>query len=258
MILFVGAGPGDPELITVRGQKALGDADVIVYTGSLVRKAMLVWAKKDAEIHDSASLDLQEITRILIDAYRAKRKAVRLHTGDPSLFGAIAEQMRVLKNEHIPFRVIPGVSSFLASAAAIPAELTVPGISQTVIITRTEGRTAVPAGQSVAELASHRATMAVFLSADLGERTQNDLLQHYPPETAVVIVEKASWPEERVIPCRLDALAHTLSTSGIKKTTMILVGDSLRGEGENSRLYDCAFSHEYRSADMKKEKPHAG
>lgn len=249
MILFVGAGPGDPDLITVRGQRALQEAQLIIYAGSLVPEAVLKWADPAAEIHNSASMHLAAIINLMTDAVAAGRRAVRLHTGDPSIFGAIAEQMRELRARQIPYQVIPGVSSFLAAAAAIPAELTAPGITQTVIITRTAGRTPVPPGQDIASLAAHRATLAIFLSADLGDSTQADLLQHYPAETAVAIVEKASWPEQRVLHCQLSQLARTLRDNDITRTAMILVGDALKGEGDASLLYASHFTHGYRQGE---------
>lgn len=247
MILFVGAGPGDPELITVAGKRALEDADVIVYAGSLVPSALLKWAKPQAEVHNSASLNLDQILKILSDAYAAGKNVVRLQTGDPAIYGAIGEQMAELRRLGIPFRVIPGVSSFLAAAAALPAELTLPGVSQTIIVTRAPGRTAVPEGQDIASLAQHRATMAIFLSAELADETAAALLLHYLPTTPVAVVERASWPEERVLRCKLGELAETLRTNGVVRTAMILVGNVLTGEGELSKLYDAAFTHGYRT-----------
>ncbi len=207
MIWFVGAGPGDPELVTVKGRRLLEAADVVVYAGSLVPRALLGWTRADCECHDSAALDLDEQVRIMSEAHAAGRQVVRLHTGDPSLYGAIGEQMRALDQLGIEYGVVPGVSSFVASAAALPTELTLPGVSQTVIITRQAGRTPVPDGQDLASLAAHRATMAVFLSAGRLEDTVAALRTHYPAETAAAIVQRASWPEQKVLRGTLETIA---------------------------------------------------
>lgn len=248
MILFVGAGPGDPDLITVKGRRALEEADLVVYAGSLVPEPVLGWCRPGCERLDSAPLHLEEIVGRMEAAWRAGRKVVRLHTGDPAIYGAIAEQMRLLREQSVPFSVVPGVSSFLAAAAAIPCELTLPGVSQTVILTRAPGRTPVPAGHSLAALASHRATMAVFLSAGSAGSVQAELLTHYAPDTPAAIVQRASWQEQIVVRCRLSELAQAVSAHGIDRTALLLVGEALSGEGEASRLYDAAFSHSARAA----------
>jgi precorrin-4/cobalt-precorrin-4 C11-methyltransferase len=248
MIWFVGAGPGDPELVTVKGRRLLEAADVVVYAGSLVPRALLGWTRADCACHDSASLDLGEQVRIMAEAHAAGRRVVRLHTGDPSLYGAIGEQMRALDELGIEYGVVPGVSSFVASAAALPTELTLPGVSQTVIITRQAGRTPVPDGQDLASLAAHRATMAVFLSAGRLEDTIAALRTHYPADTAAAIVQRASWPEQKVLRGTLETIAAQASEAQIDRTAMILVGDVLRNEGDASLLYDRGFSHGYRAA----------
>jgi precorrin-4/cobalt-precorrin-4 C11-methyltransferase len=249
MIWFVGAGPGDPELITVRGRRLLEEADVVVYAGSLVPRAVLTWTRDDCELHDSAAMTLGEQVAVMAAAHAAGKAVVRLHTGDPSLYGAIGEQMRALREQDIDFTVVPGVSSFVASAAALPAELTAPGISQTVIVTRRPGRTPVPAGQDIAGLAAHKATMAVFLSAGDLTGTVAELRQHYPAETAAAVVQRASWPEQLVLRGTLETIAQQAEAAGVDRTAMILVGDALRGEGEASLLYDPGFTHGYRQAE---------
>ena len=248
MIWFVGAGPGDPELITVKGRRLLEEADVVVYAGSLVPKAVLSWTREGCELHDSAGLALGAQIEVMSAAHAAGKQVVRLHTGDPSLYGAIGEQMRALDARGIDYAVVPGVSSFVAAAAALPTELTAPGVSQTVIITRQPGRTPVPEGQEVAALAAHRATMAIFLSAGDLEGTVAALREHYPRETAAAIVQRASWPEQVVLRGDLTTIAGQAVAAGIDRTAMILVGDALRNEGDASLLYDTGFSHGYRQA----------
>ena len=246
-VAFVGAGPGDPELITVKGQQALLAADVVLYAGSLVPVALLGWTKPGADCHDSAGMHLEAQVELMAAGYRAGQRVVRLHTGDPSLYGAIGEQMAALDTLGIPYTVIPGVSSFLAAAAALPTELTLPGVSQTVIITRTAGRTPVPAGQEIAALAAHRATMAIFLSAGHLADTVSALCAHYPETTPVAIIQRASWPEQRILRGTLADIAA--KAAGIDRTAMILVGDVLANEGEASKLYDKTFAHGYREAE---------
>lgn len=248
-VLFVGAGPGDPELITLRGARALAEADVVVWAGSLVHPALLGHCRPDAEIHDSAGLDLPRIVRLMADGYRAGRSVVRLHTGDPSLYGAIAEQIDELDALGVPHLVVPGVSSFAASAAVLQAELTRPGLSQTVILTRRAGRTPVPEGQDLASLASHQATMCIFLSVGSIGRVVDDLLTHYRAGTPVAVVANATWPEQRVVRGTLADIAARVVEAGVEKTAMIVVGDVLAEEGERSKLYDPGFSHGYRRAD---------
>jgi precorrin-4/cobalt-precorrin-4 C11-methyltransferase len=249
MIVFVGAGPGDPELITVKGQRALQAADVVLYAGSLVPTALLQWTRADAACHDSAGMSLDAQVALMADAEAAGKSVVRLHTGDPSLYGAIGEQMAELDKRGIGYRVIPGVSSFLAAAAALPTELTLPGVSQTVIITRCPGRTPVPAGQEIAALAAHRATMAIFLSAGHLADTLRDLCLHYPPTTPAAIVQRASWPEQKIVRGTLATIAEQAAAEGIDRTAMILVGAVLANDGDYSKLYDAGFAHGYRGVD---------
>lgn len=248
MIWFVGAGPGDPELITVKGSRLLREADVIIYTGSLVPPAVLTWAAPGSEFHDSAGMELGDIVYLMVSAHNAGRKVVRLHTGDPSLYGAIGEQMACLDQAGVPYEIVPGVSSFAAAAALAGSELTLPGVSQTVIITRAPGRTAVPEREMLADLARHQSTMAIFLSAERMGETVASLRAHYPADTPVVVVYKASWPEQRLVRGTLSTIAGLVAEAGITRTAIILVGGVLANAGEPSQLYDRHFSHGYRQA----------
>lgn len=246
-IHFVGAGPGDPELITVKGKRLLEQADVIVYTGSLVPRALIEGAA--AEVHNSAGLDLEEVLQILIGSWRQKKKVVRLHTGDPAIYGAINEQIAALTKEDIPCRVIPGVSSATATAAALCTELTLPEVSQTVIITRRAGRTPVPEKEALPLLASHQATMLILLSIGMIEEVVEDLISGgYSKDTPVAVVEKVSWPEERHLRGTLEDIAAKVKDADIRKTAIIAVGEVLAQAPPPvlSKLYDRSFSHEYR------------
>ncbi len=249
---FIGAGPGDPELITVKGQRLLQEADVIIYTGSLVPKALITGLK--AEIHDSAGLNLDEVFAITLQSWQAGKKVVRLHTGDPSIYGAINEQIALLNENAIPFSVVPGVSSGLATAAALRTELTLPEVSQTVIFTRRGGRTPVPEKEDLALLAAHQATMMIFLSVGMIEEVVTDLLAGgYPEDTPVAIVEKVSWPDEKQIRGTLSTIAALVKEAGITKTAIIAVGKVL-AEGPPpalSKLYDEAFTHGYRKGSSR-------
>lgn len=245
-IYFVGAGPGDPELLTIKGRRLLDEADLIVYAGSLVNPALL--AGLSAELHNSASLNLDETTALLVTGHKAGKKVVRLHTGDPAIFGAIKEQMLRLDAQGIPYQVVPGVSSATAAAAALKAELTLPEISQTVIITRQAGRTPVPDKEKLELLASHQATMMIFLSVGMIDTVVAELTQGgYPSHTPIAVVEKASWPDERTVRGTLATIGRQVKEAGITKTAMIVVGEVLAGRLESeSRLYAKSFSHEYR------------
>jgi precorrin-4/cobalt-precorrin-4 C11-methyltransferase len=247
-VYFVGAGPGDPELITVKGRKALDSADVVIYAGSLVNPALLEGIK--AEIFDSAKMDLDGIVAVMKKAVSDGREVVRLHTGDTSFYSAISEQIERLRELNISYAVIPGVSSAMAGAAILGQELTIPEISQTVIFTRMEGRTPVPSSERLGSLASHRATMAIFLSVGMIEKVRDELLQGYAGDTPVVIIEKATWPDQKVIRGALQDLAVLVKDAGIRKTALIYVGESLRASemslGKESKLYHKDFKHEYR------------
>ncbi|MHC6202043.1 precorrin-4 C(11)-methyltransferase [Breznakiellaceae bacterium SP9] len=244
MVHFVGAGPGAKDLITLRGKELLAKAGVIIYAGSLVNPALLDYAEESCEIHNSAQMTLDEVIETITDAVRRGKEIVRLHTGDPSLYGAIREQIDRLRAMNIAFDICPGVSSFCAAAAALEAEYTLPGISQTLIITRAEGRTAVPSGEQLASLALHQATMVLFLSAGLLDKVSRELIDGgFPPETPVAIVYKASWPDEQVFRGTLINLA-ALGTP--EKTALVVVGAVLGEDYELSRLYSPDFSTEFR------------
>ena len=247
MISIVGAGSGAADLITVRGARLLGQADVIVYAGSLVNPQLLSYAKEGCEIHNSAKMTLEEVVDVMAKAHFLGQNVVRLHTGDPSIYGAIREQMDALRQKNIPFEVVPGVSSFCGAAAALQAEYTLPGVSQTVIITRAAGRTPVPEKENIRSLAAHRATMAIFLSAGLLEQLTEDLVEGgYPPETPAAIVYKATWPDEKVCICQVSTLAETAQKEGINKTALILVGDFLGQQYDRSLLYYPNFTTGFR------------
>jgi precorrin-4/cobalt-precorrin-4 C11-methyltransferase len=245
-LFFVGAGSGDPELITLKGRRLLDEADLIVYAGSLVNPALLDGVK--AEIHDSASMDLKEIMETMVPACKAGMNVVRLHTGDPAIYGAIREQMQWLDREKISYAVVPGVSSALASAAALRVELTVPEVTQTVIFTRQAGRTPVPEQESLKKLASIQASMCIFLSVSMMKTVVSELLAGgYSEDTPVAVVEKASWPDEQIIRGTLADIAQITQNSTIRKTAMIVVGKALAdSDSPVSKLYDGGFSHEYR------------
>lgn len=248
-VTFVGAGPGDPELITLRGARELARADVVVYAGSLVHPDLLGHCAAGAALIDSAPLDLPAITAAMVDAWRGGKTVVRLHSGDSSIYGATAEQTRLLDSSGVPWRIVPGVSSFQAAAATLGLELTLPGVSQSVILTRAEGRsTPMPPGESLAELGKSRATLCLFLSASLARRIEADLVPLYGPDCPVAVVARASWPDETVLRCRLDGLDEALKRAKVTKTAMIIVGRVLLKEGEASRLYDPAFTHSFRKA----------
>ncbi len=247
MIHFVGAGPGAPDLITLRGADLLKAADAIVYAGSLVNPALLNYARPGCEIHDSARMTLDEVIAVLLRVHRKGGTAVRLHTGDPSVYGAIREQMDLLKAEGVPYDICPGVSSFCGAAAALKAEYTLPQVSQSVIITRMAGRTPVPEKENIASLAAHGATMVIFLSAGMTEELQRELIAGgYGEDSPAAIVYKASWPDERVLRCTVGTLAVTESQNGISNLALILVGGFLGDNYELSKLYDPAFTTAFR------------
>lgn len=246
-IIFTGAGPGAPDLITVRGMKALEKADYILYAGSLVPEAVLTWAGDRAKKASSAGMHLEEMVGAMADAWDKGLKVVRLHTGDPSLYGAIAEQMMRLDQREIPYEVIPGVTAAFAAAAALKVEYTVPEQSQTLIFTRMSGRTPVPEKESLESLAAHKASMAIYLSAGMAEQVQKILAATYGPEAPVAIAYRVSHPEERIIVTIVDRLAETMADNGINRLALIIVGPFLEmGKNAKSLLYDRAFAHGYR------------
>lgn len=250
MVHFVGAGPGAPDLITLRGAALLRRADVVIYAGSLVNPALLELTGADCEIHNSAQMTLDQVIAVMRTAEDRGLDTVRLHTGDPCVYGAIREQMDALDELGIPYDDVPGVSSFCGAAAALQAEYTLPGVSQSVIITRLAGRTPVPEAESLSSMASHGASMAVFLSSGMLDRVQEELLKGgaYGPDTPAALVYKATWPEEKTVRCTVGTLAQAGEAHGISKTALVLVGKFLEGPYEKSKLYDPAFSTEFREA----------
>ncbi len=251
IISFVGAGPGDAELITVKGARLLREADVVVYAGSLVDRELVKTYASNADVFDSAALTLEETTRALAEAVFAGKRAVRLHTGDPSIYGAIQEQMVELERLGIGYQVVPGVTSAFAAAATLKQELTLPEVTQTVIITRLAGKTPVPDREKLAETARIGATMVIYLSVAMIEQVVAELLQGaYNSETPVAVVAKASWPDEQVVEGTLADIAARVHEAGIGKQALIIIGDVLKARREGmkakSLLYDKKFSHEFR------------
>jgi cobalt-precorrin 5A hydrolase / precorrin-3B C17-methyltransferase len=250
-VLFVGAGPGDPELLTLRGAKALGAADVVVYAGSLVPRGVLSHVRSGARVHNSAAMTLEETHQLLTEAYRAGHRVVRLHSGDPSIYGAITEQMARLDDEHIPYEIVPGVSAFQAVAARLGVEYTQPGVVQTLILTRPAGRTGLPANESLAELAKHQVTLCLFLGARHVAEVQATLLTSYPPTTPVAVAYRATWPDEELFTGTLEELTAMVQSGGFERTALIVVGPSLRRHGGRSRLYDATHWHLFRPEKKK-------
>ena len=247
MIYFIGAGPGAADLITVRGAELLKKADVIIYAGSLVNPALLDYAKPECKIYNSAKMTLEEVIEVMKE--NRGREVVRLHTGDPCIYGAIREQMDALDRLGYAYDVTPGVSSFCGAAAALKAEYTLPGVSQSVIITRMAGKTPVPEKESIASFAAHQATMAIFLSTGLLKELSAELISGgYGPETPAAIVYKATWPEEKVVRGTVAQLYEMAQTNHIRKTALIIVGRILDTEYDLSRLYAPDFSTEFREA----------
>ena len=248
MIHIVGAGPGAVDLITVRGQRLLSEADVVIYAGSLVSRELLDWARQDARIYDSATMDLEQVLEVMEQAERDGLTTVRLHTGDPCLYGAIRGQMDGLDARGIGYDICPGVSSFCGAAAALGMEYTLPGISQSVVITRMAGRTPVPDRESIGKFAAHGSTMVIFLSAGMTGKLSEELMKGgYPGDTPAAIVYKATWPDEKVVRCTVAALKETADREGIHKTALIVVGNTVAQTGyERSKLYDPAFTTGFR------------
>lgn len=251
MVHIVGAGPGDPELITVKGQRYLQAADVIIYAGSLVNPALLKICKIDAAIYNSATMTLAEVVAVIEKAEQEGKMTVRLHTGDPAVYGAIQEQMDAFTKKGIAYDVVPGVSSCFAAAAALKQEYTLPGISQTVIITRNEGRTPVPEMEKLRKLASHQATMCIYLSITMLDKVVAELIAGgYADDTPIAIVQKASWPEEKIVRGTLATIVNDIADKGIDRTAMIVVSRCLGADYELSRLYAPEFTHMFRKASQ--------
>lgn len=247
MVYFVGAGPGAVDLITVRGAELLKKADVIIYAGSLVNPELLNYAKKECIIYNSASMILEEVINVMEESYKNNKMVVRLHTGDMSIYGAVREQSDILKSKNIPFESVPGVSSFLGAAAALNAEYTLPAVSQTVILTRMAGRTGVPEKEDIKLLASHKASMVIFLSSSmLGKLSEELISGGYMKDTPCAIVYKATWDDEIKVVTTLENLENAGKENNISKTALVLVGDFLGDIYDRSKLYDGTFSHEFR------------
>lgn len=249
-IHFVGAGSGAADLITLRGKSFLEEADIIVYAGSLVNPQLLDYAKEGCQIYNSAKMTLEEVLEVMIEGYEKGQKVVRLHTGDPCLYGAIREQMDVLDEKKINYDYTPGVSSFCGAASALNLEYTLPNISQSVIITRMEGRTPVPAKESIQSFAAHQATMVVFLSTGLLEELSKRLIEGgYTADTPAAIVYKATWDDEKTFVCTVGTLAQTAKENNITKTALMIIGDVVGCQNyDRSKLYDPEFTTEFREA----------
>lgn len=247
-VVFIGAGPGDVELLTIKGYKIIEKADIIIYAGSLVNPKILEYNRNNAEIYNSASMDLNETTNVIKEGCNKGKLVARVHTGDPSIYGAIAEQIRELKKLNIKYEVIPGVSSVFGSAAALEAELTLPEVSQTVIITRPEGRTPKPKDESISSLSKHHATMCIFLGVGMIEKVVEDLLVGYEENTPIAVVKKATWPDQEIVRGTLSDIVDKVHEANFTKTSMIIVGDALDTSQDfnPSKLYDENFKHEYR------------
>ncbi len=246
-VYIIGAGPGDPKLITVRGAELIEQCPIVLYTGSLVSKAVIARADKNALVLDSASMDLDEIMDVFIKAKADNHDVARVHTGDPSIFGSTAEQMRRMQKEGIEYEIIPGVSSFVASAAALGKELTLPELSQTVIISRCEGRTPVPDKEKLSMLAKHQSTLVLFLSVALMHKVVDELSPHYGKECPVAVVQRATWPDQLIVRGTLDDIADKVKQAEIESTAIIIVGRVLTSKDfADSKLYSPDFSHGFR------------
>ncbi len=247
-VYFIGAGPGDPELITVKGQRLIAEADVIIYAGSLVNPEILKYGRDDAEIYNSATMNLDEVLDVEIRAVREGKTVARVHTGDPAIYGAIQEQMDGLRAAGIEdFEVVPGVSSFLASAAALKQEYTLPNVSQTIIITRMEGRTPMPPKEKLVSLAQHQATMCIFLSVQAIDEVMKQLTDGgYAPDTPVAIVVRATWPDQKILRGTIATIADIIHDAGVTRQAMIIVGRVLDSEYDLSKLYDSKFTTMFR------------
>ncbi len=247
MVYFVGAGPGAVDLITIRGAELLKKADVIIYAGSLVNPELLQYAKKECVIYNSATMTLEEVIGVMEESHKNNKMVVRLHTGDMSIYGAVREQSDILKEKNIPFESVPGVSSFLGAAASLNAEYTLPDVSQTVILTRMAGRTPVPEKEDIKLLASHKASMVIFLSASmLGNLSEELIKGGYEKTTPCAIVYKATWEDEKKVVTTLENLEKAGKENGISKTALVLAGDFLGDKYNRSKLYDGSFTHEFR------------
>jgi len=247
-VFFIGAGPGDPELLTVKAQRLLRECRICVYAGSLIAPEVLHLLPTDAEKHDSASMQLEEIVSVFQRARDRDIDVIRLHSGDPAIYGAIREQMNELDRLGIHYEVVPGVSSFLAAAAELKTELTAPEVSQAVVLTRTSGRTPVPVTQDLGTLAATKATLCIFLSVHKVEDIAKVLGEHYGKDCPVAVLHKVTWPDQRIVRGTLADIAEKVAAAGITKTALVIVGHALSRGNPSSKLYDAAFSHGYRAA----------
>jgi precorrin-4/cobalt-precorrin-4 C11-methyltransferase len=247
-VWFVGAGPGDPDLMTVKGRRLLEEADVVVYAGSLMPEGLRSLAKAGSEWHDSAKMALGEFMPVLVEAAKAGKKVVRLASGDSAIYGALGEMTEWLAREGVEYEVVPGVSSFLAAAAVLGRELTVPDVAQSVIITRSEGRTLMPEGERLMEFAKHRTTLVIFLSAQVIHKMVGELMSAYSEETPVAVVYRASWPDQKIVRGTLRDIAGKVLEAEIHMTAIVIVGEALTAKGHRSRLYDEKFGHSFRRA----------
>lgn len=250
MVHIVGAGPGDPELITVKGMNKIKSADIIIYAGSLVNPQILEYAEKDCKIYNSAEMTLEEVMEVIKAGFKENKNIVRLHTGDPSIYGAIKEQMDLMEKEGIQYENIPGVSSFCGAASSLKIEYTLPSVTQTVILTRIQGRTSVPEKENIKSLSVHRVTLIIFLSVSMIESIVSEIIENYGKDTPAAVVYKATWKDEKIIRGTLYNIAEKTKNSGIKKTALIIIGDCLGNDYELSKLYDKSFSHEFRKSSF--------
>lgn len=246
MVYFIGAGPGDVDLITVKGRDILSKADIVIYAGSLVSKEHMSFCKENSKIYNSAEMTLEDVIEVMKNASNEGKDIVRLHTGDPAIYGAIKEQMDELDKLNIDYKVIPGVSSFSAAASSIKKEFTLPSVTQTVILTRVEGRTPVPETEDLERLASIEASMAIFLSISMIDKVVEKLRRGYKRNVNIAVIERATWEDERVIIGTLDDIAEKVKEAEITKCAQILVGDFINCDYEKSLLYDKKFTHMFR------------
>jgi precorrin-4/cobalt-precorrin-4 C11-methyltransferase len=245
-VYFIGGGPGDPELLTIKAQKVIQSADIVVYAGSLINPQVLKLSRPDAELINSAALTLEDLQAVFARAKTQGKTVARVHSGDLSLFSAAQEQMDWCRENGVDFEVIPGVSSFSAACASLKQELTLPGVSQTVILTRLGGKTPVPAREELSHLAKIGASMVIFLSVHRMGEVASRLMEAYPPETPIAVVERASWPGEIIVRGNLRDIADKVRRARIKRTALVIVGQVLDGEYQKSRLYAADFKHSYR------------
>ncbi len=247
-VYFIGAGPGDPELITVKGANLIKKADLVIYAGSLVNPRLLEGVKEGCRVMDSSGMTLEEVVAEIVPTAEKGKMVARVHTGDPGIYGAVREQLDILEARGLDCEVVPGVSSFSAASAALGKEYTLPGVSQTVILTRVEGRTEVPEKERLRDLSRHSCSMAIFLSVHMMEKVVTELLHGYQKNTPVAVIQRASWPDEKVITGTLADIAGRVRQEQVEKTALILVGHFLGSEYELSKLYDKSFSHGYRES----------